>query len=346
MSSREELIVSFLQKSELSGAKREPLSSDASFRRYERIIVNNKSFMLMDAPPDKEDVKPFINIDNYLRRRGLSSPEIYAVDEENGFILLEDFGDDSFSNVLSSNVDKSKINSEKELYLAAMNVLIQLGRSTLPRKMPQYDDELLVKESRLLIEWYLPNIKNDINVDKAVDEYVNIWDELLNFNKVTDDVVVLRDFHADNLMWLPNRIGAQNVGLLDFQDAVIGSCVYDIVSLLEDARRDVSKATVNACIDHYLDIRKSINKQNFMAAYAILAAQRNCKIIGIFARLALRDGKVRYINYLPRVWQHLEIGLEYPVLEKLKKWFDQYIPKNYRKPSSFNISSKETMVGF
>ena len=348
MINREELIISFLKKIELSGAKREPIASDASFRRYERIKTNNRSFMLMDAPPVREDVKPFINIDKYLRGVGLSAPEIYAADEKNGFILLEDYGDDSFSNVLAV-LEKSKKYSEKKLYLSAMDVLIRLSSSGVPGNIPHYDNVLLANESRLLTEWYLPNIKIDTHmnkaVDKAVDEYVSIWDELLTFNKISDDVIVLRDFHADNLMWLPDRAGPQNVGLLDFQDAVIGSCVYDIISLLEDARRDVSKDTVNACIEYYLDASKSIDKQNFMKIYAILAAQRNCKIIGIFARLALRDGKVRYLNYLPRVWRHLENGLNNLALERLKIWFDNYIPKSCRHSSLFSSAQKEAVVG-
>jgi aminoglycoside/choline kinase family phosphotransferase len=345
MVSRESLIVDFIKKNGLANADRHGLSSDASFRRYERIKGENKSLMLMDAPPERENIVPFINIDNYLIRRGLSAPEIYAEDTTSGLMLLEDFGDDSFTNVLSGKSALSPKCNEQELYLAAMDVLIQLDRSTLPTKTPDYDGELLLKECTKLTDWYLPNVNPNANTNVVVEEYISIWENLLKFNKVSDDVVVLRDYHADNLMWLPMRNGVRNVGLLDFQDAVVGSPVYDIISLLEDARRDVSKQTVDACISHYLATRKSIDKKDFEVAYAILAAQRNCKIVGIFARLAIRDNKPRYLNYLPRVWRHIEKGLTHPSLKPLKKWFDEVLPENLRKPEAFKFDAKEAVVG-
>jgi aminoglycoside/choline kinase family phosphotransferase len=345
MDEREKQIIDFLRKNKLGDATRKKLASDASFRRYERIVTEEKTIMLMDAPPQKESISPFINIDNYLRRRGLSSPEIYASDEKKGLMLLEDLGDDSFTNVLSGKSDISDKHNEMELYLAAMDVLIQLDRSTLPAKTPDYDGALLMKECKLLTEWYLPNVSPDSATKSVIDDYVAIWDNLLNLPKVSEDVLVLRDYHADNLMWLPQRVGVQNVGLLDFQDAVIGSPVYDIISLLEDARRDVSKDVVTACINHYLETRKSVHREDFLATYAILAAQRNSKIVGIFARLAIRDKKTRYINYLPRVWKHLENGLKHPVLAPLQKWFDKVIPAESRKPEAFHLPDKELAVG-
>ncbi|MDB2414703.1 phosphotransferase [Rickettsiales bacterium] len=341
MTTREELILKFLADNNLEGFKREPMSSDASFRRYERLVAGDKSFILMDAPPEKEDVLPFINIDGYLRRRDLNAPEIYAKDENNGFLLLEDFGDFSFTNVLSGKTEYGDKYSEAELYIAATNVITQLHRSTLPNVMPKYDDELLLNECELLTKWYCPNILGGKIDDSAKDEYLSIWKDLCKKAHIGDDVVVLRDYHADNLMWLPERLGAKNVGILDFQDAVIGSPVYDIVSLLEDARRDVDSETVYAVIDHYLSLRKSIKKDDFMAAYAILAAQRNCKIIGIFARLAVRDGKERYLDYLPRVWGHLERGIEHPVLLPFKDWLNKYIPKELRNKKKFKLPEKE-----
>jgi aminoglycoside/choline kinase family phosphotransferase len=345
MLNRESLIVDFIKKNGLANADRHALSSDASFRRYERLKGENKSLMLMDAPPERENIVPFINIDNYLIRRGLSAPEIYAEDTTSGLMLLEDFGDDSFTNVLSGKSALSPKCNEQELYLAAMDVLIQLDRSTLPTKTPDYDGELLLKECTKLTDWYLPNVNPNANTNVVVEEYIRIWEELLKFDKVSDDVVVLRDYHADNLMWLPMRNGVRNVGLLDFQDAVVGSPVYDIISLLEDARRDVSKQTVDACISHYLATRKSIDKKNFEVAYAILAAQRNCKIVGIFARLAIRDNKPRYLNYLPRVWKHIEKGLTHPALKPLQKWFDEVLPEHLRKPEAFKFDAKEAVVG-
>ncbi len=346
MSEREILIKEFLQQNNLGDASRYRLSSDASFRHYERITTKDKkTMMLMDAPPGKEDVRPFVNIDKYLKQRGFSAPEIFAADEANGFLLLEDLGDESYTKVLDGSSKFSSKYEEYEIYSAAIDVLIQLDRSTLPEKTPGYNDELLVRESNLLVDWYIPNVMPEFATPEVKQEYIAIWDSLLHLKKVTDDVIVLRDYHADNLMWLPERNGVERVGLLDFQDAVIGSPVYDMVSLLEDARRDVSSATVAACISRYLEARTSINRNDFMAAYAILAAQRNCKIIGIFSRLAIRDNKPRYINYMPRVWGHLQYDLKHPVLAELKKWFDKYIPENKRSPSAFDLSKKEYAVG-
>jgi aminoglycoside/choline kinase family phosphotransferase len=345
MENREKLIHEFIKKNNLENTKRFKLSSDASFRRYERLVGDERSIMLMDAPPQNENIESFINIDNYLLRRGLSAPEIYDVDVENGLMLLEDFGNDSFTNILSGKSDVSKDFTEIELYEAAIDVLIQLDRSTLPQQTPDYDGDLLMKECMLLTDWYLPNTNPNANTNIAVDEYLSIWNDLLNLNKVSEDVVVLRDYHADNLMWLPERSGVQNVGLLDFQDAVIGSPIYDIVSLLEDARRDVSKQTVQHCINHYLNVRKSIDREAFNSVYAILAAQRNCKIVGIFARLAVRDNKERYLNYLPRVWKHLEKGIQHPTLKPLNEWFEKVLPQEIRKPSAFIYTKKEAVVG-
>lgn len=346
MSVRENLKKDFLKKNKLGKAERVIVSADASFRSYERIISEKKSFILMDAPPAKEDIKPFINIDNYLRRRGFSAPEIYSKDEKNGFMLLEDLGDDSFTRVLAGKSPLSDKYNEYDLYSAAIDVLIQLDRSTLPQKTPDYDYELLKKECRLFIDWFLPNIGFDGDIQKSSDEYLEIWDELLNIKKVHDDVIVLRDYHADNLMWIPERVGVERVGLLDFQDAVIGSPVYDIVSLLEDARRDVTEETVKSVIKRYLDSRKTIHQEDFFAVYSTLAAQRNCKIIGIFARLAIRDNKPKYISYMPRVWKHLENDLKHPALKNLKAWMNKIVPSTKRKPESFIYPPKvEALLG-
>ncbi len=341
---RESLIVEFLNNNDLGNASRIKLASDASFRRYERISSGDRALMLMDAPPEKEKPKEFIYIGNFLNESGFSAPQIYASDEKNGFILLEDIGDDSFSNVLSGKSDLSSKFSELELYLAAMDVLIALRSAPIPDKIPAYSPDILIRECKLLTDWYLPNLVENYASDTAEQEYEDIWKELVNFKKTGPDVVVLRDYHADNLMWLPQRPSVKNVGLLDFQDALIGSPLYDIISLLEDARRDVSAKTVESCIKHYLAASPGIDKEEFMAEYALLAAQRNCKIVGIFARLAIRDGKERYLNYLPRVWGHLENDLKHPSLKKLKEWMDKEIPAQMRKPQALKLAKKEYVV--
>lgn len=344
MDKREEIIQEFLNENGWGKAVREKLFSDASFRRYERLSNGEKSVMLMDAPPEKEDIKPFVNIDQYLRRCGFSAPQIYAVDEKNGFILLEDLGNNSFTNVLSGNSPISGMYNEHDLYTAAIDVLVQLHRSTHPEKTPDYDYSLLMQECRLLTDWYLPNIGADFDIKQASEEYIEIWKDLLSNINFEEKVPVMRDYHADNLMWLPARNGVERVGLLDFQDAVIGSPVYDLISLLEDARRDVDEETVKACVTRYLKNRKSLDKKEFMVSYATIAAQRNCKIVGIFARLAIRDNKPKYLNYMPRVWGHLLNDVKHPALANLKKWINKYIPAPKRKAQAFVIPNKEASI--
>lgn len=337
MKNRENLLVKFIEKNKLDHCERYRLASDASFRAYERLKNGTKSFMLMDAPPEKEKVKEFISIANYLKNNGFSAPEILDTDIENGFILLEDFGDDSFSAVLSGNSKYNK-SSEEELYKSAIEALIELAKTDLKTDLPPYDRAVYMREVKLLSEWYLPYINSDYDTANASKEYEQIWHEILNTEGVeVQSHVILRDYHADNLMWLPTRENTAKVGLLDFQDALLGSPLYDIVSLLEDARRDVSTKTVQTCIDYYLEQNPQMNKEQFMEQYYIIAAQRNCKIIGIFARLAIRDGKQRYMSYLPRVWAHLEKDLQHPALAKLKNWMDKTIPAELRKKDALVI---------
>ena len=336
---RENIIIEFLTKNGWGRAQRQALSSDASFRNYERLNLDGKAAMLMNAPRDcNESIEQFIKIDDYLRENNLNAPEIFASCEKNGLMLLEDFGDDSYSNVLAGRSSLSNKYNEEELYIAAMDVLLDLAKaaksdkSSSANKAPDYDKDLLIEECKLFTEWFLPNLTLDEEEQKsASEEFLQIWDGLLDFNPVAENVLVLRDYHADNLMWLPENSGSNRVGLLDFQDAVMGSPVYDIISLLEDARRDVDFKTVESCIKYYLQNRESINEKAFKEEYAILAAQRNCKIIGIFARLAIRDNKRKYIDYMPRVWGHLENDLNHPKLAKLKEWFEKFTPTEIRR---------------
>jgi aminoglycoside/choline kinase family phosphotransferase len=292
-------IISFLSANRLEGAERLALSGDASHRRYERIIKNNKKFMLMVAPIDKEDIRPFIKIDGILREAGFNAPEIIASDAENGLLLLEDFGDELFSRILAENLAE-----EEELYREAIELLAKLPQKA---DLPRYSNEKLLEEAALLVDWHLTA------ADKK--EYLAIWHELLAKLDNSKQVLVLRDYHADNLMWLPERSGRQRIGLLDFQDAVIGHPAYDLASLLEDARRDVAQDIVVAALKN--------RTAGFVRDYFILAAQRNCKIIGIFNRLQIRDGKEIYLQFLPRVWNHLRNDLKYPALAPLKTWMEK-----------------------
>ena len=291
-------IVNFLDKNGLKGADLATLPGDASNRHYVRIVKTNQKFMLMVAPPEKEDVRPFIKVDKILRDAGLNAPEIFASDLENGLLLLEDFGDDLFSRILKENKG-----DEREMYGVAVKLLDFLPQADEFDLLP-YSEEKMLRESVTFVDWFA--------TDANREEFLAIWRILIAKLETRDNKLVLLDYHADNLMWMPGREGLSKVGLLDFQDAVIGHPAYDLVSLFEDARRDVDKSIA-------ADILKA-KTPDFVRDYFILGAQRNCKIIGYFHRLNKRDGKDGYLKFLPRVWDHLRGDLEYPALRELKNW--------------------------
>lgn len=296
-------IVNFLEENGLKGAEIQYLPGDASDRRYARLVKDNQKFMLMIAPPEKENIGAFIKVDNLLRNAGLNAPEIFAKDRINGLALLEDFGDDLFSTVLRENRA-----DERELYGFAVKLLDFLPSEELDL-LPYTLDKMLT-ESVTLVDWFA--------TDANREEYLDIWKRLIGTLDQRNNKLVLLDYHADNLMWMPAREGLNKIGLLDFQDAVIGHPAYDLVSLLEDARRDVDQTIA-------IDLLKTKTPE-FMRDYFILGAQRNCKIVGYFHRLNKRDGKDGYLKFLPRVWNHLRRDLEHPALAELKTWMNKYVP--------------------
>lgn len=327
MTNRSELIDKFLTQSGWGDATRAPLAGDASFRRYERVSGKGRRAVLMDAPPAHEDVRLFMRIAETLQKSNLSAPRILASDAGQGFLLLEDLGDDLYSPLLRRSPAQ-----EEALYLAAADVLAELYRIAPVAdyaSVPPYNEALLMRECMLLAEWFLPAVMEQGNATKLAEEFRVLWQNLLTKMPAHNTVLVLRDYHADNLLWLPERAGNARVGLLDFQDAVIGAPAYDMVSFLEDARRDVAEQTVQRTLTHYLAQTKQ-EKDAFMASYALLGAQRNCKIIGIFVRLAARDGKANYLSFLPRVWAHLEHDMQHPLLAPLREWMDKNVSKEWR----------------
>lgn len=324
---RSEQINAFLASAGWGSATRAPLAGDASFRRYERVNMDGKQAVLMDAPPPQEDVRPFIRAGKALQGFGLSAPRVLHADVEKGFLLLEDLGDDLYSRVLHKAPE-----SELELYSEASHVLEQLyhdGNKAELSAFPAYDEALLMRECMLLAEWFLPAVLPQEQTAKLTEEYKQLWLKLLKALPPLKPVLVMRDYHADNLLWMPERKGTQKVGLLDFQDAVAGSPAYDMVSFLEDARRDVSDATVAATIEQYVN-STGMKKDEFMTSYALLGAQRNCKIVGIFVRLCVRDGKQNYLSFLPRVWRHLQNDLKHPQMKELAAWMDKHIRPEWR----------------
>jgi aminoglycoside/choline kinase family phosphotransferase len=290
-----------------------PLAGDASFRRYFRAVGHDRTAILMDAPPPHEDPRPFIAIAEWLAERGFGAPAILGVDLDHGLVLLEDFGDARMRETVDAAPE-----SELRLYEAAVDVLVQL-RGHPAADVPPYDVSQLRREAALLTEWYLPAI----GIDADVEGYVAAWDAVYPHAIAATPVTVLRDYHAENLM-LTDR----GMGLLDFQDALAGHPAYDLVSLLQDARRDVHPDLEAALLDRYLRITGA--GEDFTTAYHVLGAQRNAKIIGIFTRLWQRDGKPRYPALCPRVWSYLNRDLEHPALSPVRAWFDANIPPQMR----------------
>ena len=335
MTDRTALIETFLKAAGWASARRNLLAGDASFRRYERIELDGEVAVLMDAPPPEEDIRPFINITTHLRALEYSAPAIFAEDIENGFLLLEDLGDSTFTNALAAGAD------ETALYQSAIDVLVDLHRrpivSAVPNDVEPYDEEKLLSEAALLTEWYLPGILGDEISDLTKNEYLAVWRKVLPEIAASGETLVLRDFHADNLMWLPDRDGIARCGLLDYQDAVVGSPAYDVMSLLEDARRDLKPGLEAHLLDGYFAALPELDVDAFKKAYAILAAQRHCKVIGIFSRLANRDRKYDYLAHIPRVWKMLEHACHAPELAVLKDWLDSHIPASKRTSPTPNL---------
>lgn len=316
MLTRHQQIDRFLQRCQLGTYDRKPLAADASFRRYERVITLDKTYILMDAPPDKEPVQPFVQMTELLRASGLHAPQILYQDKEAGLLLSEDLGTASYSQHLRAHPQ-----DEWPLYRAALDVLLQLREEVPgpPEWLKPYAESEYMREIRLFSEWFLPAAGKE----QLATEYQAIWQDVLRATALQSHVVVLRDYHADNLMWLPTLEGVARVGLLDYQDALHGDAAYDLVSLLEDARRDVAPETQAQALEYYLQ-RSGEDEAAFRARYAMLGAQRNCKIIGIFHRLAARDGKPHYLDYLPRVWGHLARDVSHPALAQLAEWFERH----------------------
>lgn len=308
------IALDFLAKNNITNCDIKKIAGDASFRSYYRISRDKETHILMFAPPKYEEIKPFIKISQFLLDNNFSAPSIKAIDHENGFLLLDDFGDDTYGRILAKNLD-----SEAELYQKACDCLLELHKVEVAKDVPIYNHDLLISETMLFIDWYLPFINKKISLqEKAKFKalFFELIDQLSPFNSIRTlnkatpkSVMILRDYHADNLMLLKNKTGIAQVGLLDFQDAVIGSRAYDLVSLLEDARRDVNPELRAKIFNHYLkNCNCDIN--DFKNDYEILSLQRNIKILGIFARLSLRDGKDNYLSFLPRVVNLVKMRLE------------------------------------
>ncbi len=340
----------FLTDAGYIDARRKRMAGDASIRSYARLMRDDGVVILMNMPrrPDgpaiydgkaysaavhlAEDVRPFVAVANGLRGRGLSVPRIHQADLDRGFLITEDFGSDSF-------VEGDPPQPVVERYEAATDLLAELHREKLPDTLPLaphadyaipvFDTDALLVEIGLMIEWYLPDRGVQPTSNQRA-EFVMMWRKLLEKPAAAEKTWVLRDFHSPNLIWLSERSGIERVGMIDFQDAVLGPAAYDLVSLLQDARIDVPEAIELALFTRYIKARRetdpSFDAADFAALYALMSAQRNTRLLGTFARLNRRDGKPQYLRHQPRIWTYLTRSLAHPALAPVRAWYVANVP--------------------
>ena len=331
----------FLARCDLADTKLIPLGQDASFRRYFRLPTGQGTLLLMDAPPGQENVAAFTRVAQHLCALGLRAPHVHQTDAEHGFALLEDFGDDTFTTLISAGEDES------ELYALAIDVLTTLHAhpQAAAITMPPYDLGRLLDEALLLPDWYAPALTGKPTTAADREAYRRIWQKVIAALPPPATTLVLRDFHVDNLMRVPGEAGPRAIGLLDFQDAVIGPVAYDVVSLLEDARRNIDPGLVITMRRRYLEAMPLLDVDNFNAWYPILGAQRHCKVAGIFVRLAARDGKNIYLQHVPRVMRLLQENLTHPLLRELTEWLDERVPDRHGDVPEREIAALRQRLG-
>jgi N-acetylmuramate 1-kinase len=343
-------MLGFLDKAGFGAARRALIAGDASSRSYERLDLGGRPFILMNAPrrPDgppvkdglpysaiahlAEDVVPFIAIANGLHERGFSAPKVLAADRDAGFLMLEDLGTD----LVVAGDPPAPVAGR---YERAIDVLVDLHRRDLPDtlpvppqgtyRIPPYDLRAFLIEAELLFDWYLPRC-GVATTAEARAEFLSLWRGALAPALAARQTWVLRDFHSPNLLWLAGRAGLAAVGLLDFQDAVMGPEAFDVASLAQDARVDVTEELEAALCARYVDGRRAYDPDfeadAFAQLYATLAAQRATKILGIFARLDRRDGKPQYLRHLPRIHAYVHRALRHPALAALRGWYEAHVP--------------------
>ena len=315
---REHQRAAFLTRAGFARALLVALPADASTRRYFRL--DGAGLLLMDSPPDSEPIGPFVRIARQLQGLGLSAPALLDVDEAAGLALIEDFGHDTYTRLLVAG------HSESALYHLAVDTLVALHRATPAAELAPYDEHRLADECALFIDWYAPLLIGQGAAQALRESYLALFAAACRDVAKRREALVLRDFHVDNLMLLQGREGVAACGLLDFQDALAGAAAYDLMSLLEDARRDVPEALRAALISHYLLQRPELDAQRFLEDYRRLAAQRHAKVLGIFVRLAGRDGKHGYLAHLPRTLGLFVRALDAEAFVSLRQWLDRHVP--------------------
>ena len=328
MTDRAALMRAFLDRTDWAGGVPRTFTDDASNRRYFRVTsAQGRGAVLMDAPPDRgEDVRPFVTIAQWLRAQGLSAPEIYADDLGAGFLLLEDLGDDLYARVV-----KREPTLEPALYEAAVNVVVALAQTPPPPLAP-YDAPTMGPLAGLAGQWYAGSAEHGHGIYSATQK-------ARSGQPGAPQVKARRDYHAENLLWLPDRKGTARVGLLDFQDARAGHPAYDLASLLHDARRDVATPLQRAMVERFA---KAMGwpKDDVTRAVAVQGAQRNLRILGVFARLSLHFSKPHYVDFIPRVWRNLNEELSHPALSDLRA-----VEAELPKPPRMHLESLKSRCG-
>ena len=364
MTDRAVLIAAFLADAGLADARVEPLPADASTRSYARLSRERRpSLILMNAPPVEDSppcwptateaerltagynatarlaasrVHAFVATSAWLRAQGLSAPQVIAFDAEAGLAVIEDLGDGLFARLIEDGAEA------RPFYEAAIDVLVHLHDTPAPDALPlplhggeswpllSYD-VLALKTGADLFPVWQPTLSPSVKIDdEALAQWQALWTPILTRGESGATVFTHRDYHAENLLWLPQRSGLARVGLLDFQDAVRGHPAWDMLHLLQDARREVAPELETAMLERYLAARPHVDRDVFLSDYAAMATVNTARLLGLFARLAVRDGKPRYLAFLPRMWRLLERNLAHPDLADLKAWFDRYAPAEVR----------------
>lgn len=310
---RETLRYEFLKKAGISDALLSPLPGDASQRRYFRFSQG----LVMEAPPPLENTRQFEKIAKLLREVGLSAPHIYAADHDKGLLWVEDFGNLSYRYALHKGFQESLLYGELVRALAHLH---QYTFQQTDPEIPSYSQEVFLNNACLFLEWFPRTFP-----DEAREEFKTLWQDLYQSQPSLPLTLSLRDVMMDNLLWLPDRTGMKRCGFIDFQDASWGPLSYDLVSVLEDVRRDpLPLPLIESLVKTYLQGFPQIEEAAFWESYALWGAQRTTRILGVFCRLAKRDHKPQYLRYMPRLWQILEGTLCHPSLKKLKQWFHVY----------------------
>lgn len=316
----EQDIQSFLGVAGWNKAAAKDLAGDASTRRYRRLSKNGKSGILM-IDPSVQTVTQFLKVTEILRKEGYSAPEILAQDLQKGLLLLEDFGDRLFVTLIEAG------ENEEKLYTLAVDFLLDLRTKKIPEGLPYFSSSYVLDQNTMFLDWFVPHESGKSVSEEGQRFYQQIWSHLLKSLDRKDEAMLLRDFHAENILFLEGRIGLKSLGLLDYQDAMTGPAAYDLVSLLQDARRTVPLSLEEKMLDYYI-LKSGVEGKWFREVYAILGAHRALRILGIFTRLLNQDGKGRYQQFVPRVKAHLKRNLEHPSLLALQHWLNITLGKN------------------